>query len=112
MLIFIGFWCIIYTLEHYKGGITMDNLCNCHDCDRSFRHCIENLDFLEFKLDIKNYCSKCTNPDCLNHEVYEFLCLNFPKNTFTKEYLLDPKKFPKELRPGICNYMAEKHYWE
>lgn len=90
----------------------MDHLCNCHDCERSFRHCIDNLNLRQYKLDIKKYCSTCVEPSCLNHEVYRFLCLHFPNNTFTKENLLDSEKFPKELRPGICNYMAEKNYWE
>lgn len=94
----------------------MENLCNCHDCERSFRHCIDNLDLKQFKSDIIEYCSKCVESSrlnhCLNHEVYSYLTSHFPNNSFTKEYLLDPEKFPKELRPGICNYMAEKNYWE
>lgn len=94
----------------------MENLCNCHDCERSFRHCIDNLNLKQFKSDIIEYCSKCVESSslnhCLNHEVYSYLTLHFSNNSFTKEYLLDPEKFPKELRPGICNYMAEKNYWE
>lgn len=102
----------MYILSNRKGGTFMDNLCNCHDCERSYRNCIENLDLKQYKIDIVMYCSTCCNPSCLGHQVYMYLSTHFPGNKFTKEYLLDPEKFPKHLRPGICNYMAEKYYVE
>jgi len=90
----------------------MDNICTCHDCERSYRNTIENLNLKQFKTDIKMYCRACDNDTCLNPQVYRYLQKRFPNDTFTKEYLLDPLKFPKHLRPGICNYMAEKYYVE
>lgn len=90
----------------------MDNICTCRNCDYSFRYCLENLNFWEFKRDLKLYCSKCTNPNCLNHEVYKYLQEKFPNDTYTLSYLCDESKFPKRLRPGICNYLYQKYYWE
>ena len=90
----------------------MEDICSCYDCERSFKRCIENLNLRQYKRDIKIYCSKCNHPSCLNHEAYKFLCLNYPNNSFTKDILLNPGTFPRKLRPGICNYMAEKNYWE
>lgn len=87
----------------------MDNICNCHDCERSYRNCIYNLDLMRFQKDIDVYCSTCVEPSCLNHDVQKFLKSNYPNNNFTKETLLDPEKFPKWLRAGICNYYWEKN---
>jgi hypothetical protein len=92
----------------------MDNLCNCPDCERSYRDSIEGLNLTQFIHDMENNCSSCSRATCLNHEVYRYLSTHFPNNTFTKDYLLDPEKFPKELRPGICNYLyiTGKHFRE
>lgn len=86
----------------------MDDLCNCHDCDRSYRYVVQNyLDLRIYKKDLKSTCSTCEG--CTNHSVYLYLMERFPDYSFT---IFDLLKLPEDLRKGVCNFIAEKHYIE
>ena len=86
----------------------MDDLCNCRDCDRSYRYVVQNYLNLEiYKNDLESTCSTCD--ECTNHDVYLHLMENFPNYSFTISDLLDLRK---DLRKGVCNFIAEKHYIE
>lgn len=89
----------------------VDNLCNCHDCARSFKHVLSSLRINEFKYDLKHYCSCCSSSEtCPTATLLnDYLKEIFPNFEFSIEDLFE---LPLKYRDGICNYIHEKMYFE